>query len=583
MKLKLIKNKYFWIFLAIFALGIFLRSYNFTPWLHFELDQARDTILVSEAVEDGAGELPLLGPRAAGTMLRLGPAFYYVQYAGAKILGNTPQGMAYPILLFSILSIPLFYFFIARYFNKKLSLGLTLLFSVSLFLITYSRFAWNPNLIPFFALAVSYFLLKAVDKEEKKKGWNLLFSAIFLGILIQFHFLALIIMPLIAAIFLIIKRPKIKIKFWLASILAIIILNVPMMINEIKTGGDNAEQFIEAVTKKSTKENHTLVEKAMENYLEHSLNYWTVISGSQKSELFEMESVNKSNVKFDIKCDRSCRDSLPQGILAFLIFTAGLLSLVIKLAKEKNIAKKDFLILNALCFAIAFIVFIPLAFKLSPRFFLITVAVPFVFLGLLLERLLYFIKNKSNLALAFILFLAILNLFFVYKFFEELRLAPSENIEIGRDKILKQKTRITLEQQNSIVDYIKSFYQKNKYPVFYKGQNEFHRAFAYLLDKKDIPRDGISLSKIYRQGNYFLIIRTQSDIQYYREKYGDHFNFFSKKEFGTLTVFKLIPKENSITNEAMNPSELERDGMENNENEKARRYKWSEVIKINPK
>jgi len=577
MKPNFIKNKYLWIFLAVFALGIFLRAYNFTPWLHFELDQSRDANLISEAVEKGAGELPLLGPRAAGSFLRLGPAFYYIEYIFAKIFGDTPQGSALAVLFFSILSIPLFYVFIARYFNKKLSLGLTLLFSVSLFMVTYSRFAWNPNLIPFFALAVSYFLLKAVDKKEKRKNWYLLASAIFLGILIQFHFLALIIAPLAIAIFLIIKRPKIKFKFWLASILAIIILNVPMIVNEIKTGGDNAKQFMEVVAKKSTKEKHTLVEKALENYLEHSLNYWTIISGSQSGELFRVESVNGSNIKFDIKCDRSCRDNLLQGMLALLVFTAGLLSLAIKLAKERNIAKKDFLTFNAIYFAVAFIIFTPLAFKLSPRFFLVTAAIPFALLGLLLERFSYLAKDKNKTAIIIIAILAVLNLFFTYKFFEELRLAPSKNIEIGRDKILKQKTRITLEQQKQIVDYLESFYQKNNYPVFYKGQNEFHRAFAYLLDKRKIPRDGISKSKICRQGNYFLIIRAQSDIQYYRGKYENYFNFISKKEFGTLTVFKLTPKENSITKEAINPSELKRDEAENNKREKSRRYRWKEI------
>ena len=577
MKPNFIKNKYLWIFLAVFALGIFLRAYNFTPWLHFELDQSRDASLISEAVEKGAGELPLLGPRAAGSFLRLGPAFYYIEYIFAKIFGDTPQGSALAVLFFSILSIPLFYVFIARYFNKKLSLGLTLLFSVSLFMVTYSRFAWNPNLIPFFALAVSYFLLKAVDKKEKRKNWYLLVSAIFLGILIQFHFLALIITPLAIAIFLIIKRPKIKFKFWLASILAIIILNVPMIVNEIKTGGDNAKQFMEVVAKKSTKEKHALVEKAFENYLEHSLNYWTIISGSQRGELFRVESVNGSNIKLDIKCGRSCRDNLLQGMLALLVFTAGLLSLAIKLAKERNIARKDFLTFNAIYFAVAFIIFTPLAFKLSPRFFLVTAAIPFALLGLLLERFSYLAKDKNKTAIIIIAILAVLNLFFTYKFFEELRLAPSKNIEIGRDKILKQKTRITLEQQKQIVDYLESFYQKNNCPVFYKGQNEFHRAFAYLLDKRRIPRDGISKSKICRQGNYFLIIRAQSDIQYYRGKYENYFNFISKKEFGTLTVFKLTPKENSITKEAINPSELKRDEAENNKREKSRRYRWKEI------
>ena len=70
-----------WFGLAlIIALGFFLRSYHFTDWLHFELDQARDARVVDAALEGGPGELPLLGPKAGGTFLRLGPAFYYLQY-----------------------------------------------------------------------------------------------------------------------------------------------------------------------------------------------------------------------------------------------------------------------------------------------------------------------------------------------------------------------------------------------------------------------------------------------------------------------------------------------------------------------
>jgi len=251
------------------------------------------------------------------------------------------------------------------------------------------------------------------------------------------------------------------------------------------------------------------------------------------------------------------------------------LSLAIKLAKERNIAKKDFLTLNAIYFAVAFIIFTPLAFKLSPRFFLVTAAIPFALLGLLLERFSYLAKDKSKTAIIIIAILAVLNLFFTYKFFEELRLAPNKNMEIGRDKILKQKTRITLEQQKQIVDYLESFYQKNNYPVFYKGQNEFHRAFAYLLDKRRIPRDGISKSKICRQGNYFLIVRAQSNPENY-SSYMNYFNVLEKKSFGTLIILRLRPKENAITCEKSNQEEFR--NYKNEGGAAAKRYKWNEIV-----
>ena len=87
-KEKLIKkikvNKLEIIFIiAIISLGIFLRIFHFSSWLHFEIDQAFDFDLVSPAVSNGPQNLHLLGPNVGGGLLRLGPAFYYLQYASA--------------------------------------------------------------------------------------------------------------------------------------------------------------------------------------------------------------------------------------------------------------------------------------------------------------------------------------------------------------------------------------------------------------------------------------------------------------------------------------------------------------------
>ncbi len=106
--------------ILIVAAATAIRLYHFSDWLYFAMDQARDAMLVHDAFDKGISQLPLLGPRAAGTFLRLGPAFYYFQYISAKLFNSTdPAVLAYPDLFFSILSIPLFFFFLRLHFKKR--------------------------------------------------------------------------------------------------------------------------------------------------------------------------------------------------------------------------------------------------------------------------------------------------------------------------------------------------------------------------------------------------------------------------------------------------------------------------------
>ena len=159
----------------VFVVGIFLRTYNLEDWLFFQGDQARDAFLVSKAVENGPGYLPLLGPKAGGTFLRLGPIFYYFEYLSASIFGtSTPAVFAYPDLFFSILTLGLMYLFLKELFSKNWALALTLGYSVCYFAIQYSRFAWNPNSLPFFNLLFFYALFKFFNAEQRK--WKIVWS-----------------------------------------------------------------------------------------------------------------------------------------------------------------------------------------------------------------------------------------------------------------------------------------------------------------------------------------------------------------------------------------------------------------------
>ncbi|PJA85653.1 MAG: hypothetical protein CO143_01245, partial [Candidatus Moranbacteria bacterium CG_4_9_14_3_um_filter_45_14] len=103
------------------------------------------------------------------------------------LFGGTADKMAYADLLFSIATIFLVYFFFKKFFAEQISLILTFLFSISFFVVTYSRFAFNPNSIPFFTLLFLFSLLAILDNAPKEKlRWAVLLG-IAMGIGFQLH------------------------------------------------------------------------------------------------------------------------------------------------------------------------------------------------------------------------------------------------------------------------------------------------------------------------------------------------------------------------------------------------------------
>jgi 4-amino-4-deoxy-L-arabinose transferase-like glycosyltransferase len=558
------KYRLFIVLGVILVLGVFLRSYNFSDWLHFELDQSRDAVVVDLAVEQGVGNLPLLGPKAAGSFLRLGPAFYNFEYLSALIFGKTPEGMAAHNLIFSILALPLFYLFMRRYFNQKISLSLLLLFSSSLFLVLYSRFGWNPNSLPFFILLAFYGLLRSVDHEEKNKGWWLILSAFSLAILTQLHFVAFLGIPTIVFLFLVIKRPRIKWAYWLGAFLIIITLYLPLIINDFKTGGDNIKEFSKVFAKKSSSGENTLLEKGFRNYNENALGYLLMTTSYQKAELPKLK---QTGAKFNAVCDGGCRDGLLFGGIALLGFSLGILLLLLRLKKalsplqsllkkEKSSPANDFIILSSLWFGVSFLLFIPIAYDFAPRFFLIVFALPFVFLGLTLQFLEEKIKHRNLFLIVFatiIILLFCANLLAVKNRFSELARTSKENFEIKPDRILKEKYRVTLGQQRLVVNYIENIHNQNGFPVYLNSEAFYRRSLLYLLGEKGIPHDDFRNSQlsdlIFRQGNYFLVYPLNVNLKNRTKKYLTNYEIISQKNFGTLTVIQLEPKKESVNAE----------------------------------
>ncbi|MEI8096985.1 MAG: glycosyltransferase family 39 protein, partial [Candidatus Moraniibacteriota bacterium] len=258
------------ILLMILCVGIFLRTYQFHDWLDFKSDQSRDALLVSDVI-DGKTSWPLLGAVMDGSaettdkQFRIGPFYYYFQIISAKIFGNYPDVLAYPDLLFSILSILLFFFFLRKYFNQKIALLLCGLYSISFFSVRFAHFAWNSNSIPFFALLLLLSLYEFKTKKERVSWWYVVFLGIAWGIGFQLHAISMILFSLVCLYFFIssiVTTPSLW-KKWLVVLVLFFVLNIGQIVDGVQNNFSNTKIFFQFFTKNSSSSNEdgTLIVK----------------------------------------------------------------------------------------------------------------------------------------------------------------------------------------------------------------------------------------------------------------------------------------------------------------------------------
>jgi hypothetical protein len=531
--------------LLIISAGVFFRAYKFSDWLHFEIDQVYDIDSISAAVDSGIGNLPLLGTNAGGGSLRLGPVFYYMEYLSAEIFGHTPPGYAAFVPILSIFSLPLFYLFSRRYFSVKISLALLAVFSFSVYFIQYSRFAWSPNILPFFIPLSFYALFRSVSSSESRKNLWFLFSVASITICTQIHFNSLLVVPAVAIIFLLIKRPHFSLKTWILSIGIILFLYSPMIIHEAKTDAQNSRYFLHKVDKVSKAKNtffHDVVLSARYNALE----FFLAVSGR--------DAVNNSQ---DGNLDE-CRNCLSNNIFVsagWLYFIGSLFALIFLFRGEKDGEKKNFLILSALWFFISwglYFYLIKSGYTMQARFAIISAPLAIIFLGFLAKALKLDEGKRFYIFVLIIFALLALNGIKVKSIFSQLGSADTKKARIEQEDIFPNTGRITLEQQYEILDYLKSKFSQNDYPVFLESnRNEYEATFWYHLNRFGIVNYGsIDEKNLCAEANYFLV-KTTSGLRGMET----YFDILETRDFGTLIVYQLNPKKEKITCEK--PGNLE--------------------------
>lgn len=521
---------------AIILIGIFLRTYHFSDWLLFEIDQSYDTRIVSEAIDNGIGDLPLLGPTAGGgRALRLGPAFYYMEYVSALVFGNTPTGHAMLVLIFSILAIPLFFLFIRRYFSTSLSLALVAIFSMSVYLVLYGRFSWSPNVLPFLTLLSFYALLRAVSETENNRARWFLIAIATIALTSQIHFNAFFTVPVITILFLLYKRPRFDWKTWVIAFGIVTLIYSPMILSDISTNGENISFFLKKISKPSSPL-RKFFHKSVVDLQYTASGYFFVNSG--------IDRISGGRIKgngFQNDAD------LPWRILAIILFFAQVLILMRNIVKEKIKDKKDFLVLTLLWVGVPFAYFYSLIssnFQIYPRFYLLIAPVAIVLLGLFLEKIQPRENTHQRIFLIGTLFIFLLpSLTRIENHFLQLNDPTRNDVATETEDIFPNDKRLTLQEQLAITDYLVSKQAMNHYPIYISTYHEYDPIFWYHLNKRGIPYfDSISYDTLYAEGNYFLI-QYPTDGTRGTEK---AFNIVEEKKFSTLTVYTLAPDDGKI-------------------------------------
>jgi hypothetical protein len=408
---------------VIVLVAFSLRVYKFNDWLFFKGDQVRDAILVSHAYNEGPLALPLLGPRAGGTMLRLGPAFYYFQYLSTLFAHSTDPGVfAYPTMLFSLLAVVLTYFFANKFFSSAWSLAVTGLVSVAFALIEFSRFAWNPNASTLFVLLCAYAFLEVASSKNspRKKMWWTAVAAASFSIASQFHFSVFFGLPFVLFLFLLAKRKQFReIVTWqraMVFISIVVLFYVPVILSDVMSSGDNLSHLLSSVKSKSS--SHTLADNVLKDAY-YFAKYFLRL-------LFGYMGANKL---------------LYYPVWIFIAAAGYAMQHFFR--KETDEEKRDFIRMIAALFFGFFILYVPLAYKVdNPRFFLPVFMLPFImlaFIGLYLQETINQRLVRNTLIALMVAGTAFANIYMTSHWFYELNASQSGAIDSKQTVVMRAK------------------------------------------------------------------------------------------------------------------------------------------------
>ncbi len=219
------------ILVLLVALAAFARFYLLKDRLHFNVDEALHSQIIYDIYTKGI--FPTQGPASSGQGGLYHGAFYYYLYLIPEMIsGGTPIGPAVFTALLSIASVPLLFKAFKNQYCAKLAIFICSFYCLSASVAFFSRYMWNPNVVPFFYILALY----SLSILQKDKDWGIILFGFAIGAISQVHIGAV---SMIAAAVLVLPYLILKVRrwdLWVYTLLAFILPWVPTLINEFKHG-----------------------------------------------------------------------------------------------------------------------------------------------------------------------------------------------------------------------------------------------------------------------------------------------------------------------------------------------------------
>lgn len=234
------KNKFeFLLLVLILLLGIFLRFYQIHGHATFLGDEGRDALIVKGMIVDH--KFTLLGPTASFGNLYLGPAYYYMMLLPLWLANFDPVGPAMMVATFGVLAIILLWKMARDFFGPVAAFSAASLYAVSHVVITHTRSSWNPNPMPFFSLLAIYSLYRTIKDQNGK--WLVPLGAS-LGIALQLHYIAFVLMGIVLLIFFFL-RVRLSWKWYLAGLASFTLFLSPQILFELRHNFVNSRAMVD--------------------------------------------------------------------------------------------------------------------------------------------------------------------------------------------------------------------------------------------------------------------------------------------------------------------------------------------------
>lgn len=403
------------------------RLWQIRPYQIFLGDEGRDMIVMRNMILEMRPVF--LGPTASVGGFYLGPIYYWMAAPALAAFMFDPVGPSILVAIFGIATVFLLYKFLRELVGFWPAILAGFLYATAPLIVRYSRSAWNPNPLPFFALLMIWSVYRGV--KVQKWHYFAIAGACF-GVAIQLHYLSVMLIPVCAVIIMINtnfkKWPFITVVTFIGSFITFL----PFLLFEIKNHFPNFITIHEFVTRPST-----------HGY--HATNFLWVVSNSGN---ILLENIS----------------SLKQTIftkIAFWTIAIGNIFLLLKYFKNKE---------KRLTFSVGLIYFLGGLFFLNyysgqifDYYYGFMFPAPFVALGILISA---FWKNIITRIVTVLVFGATIAYFVLHGFYTH----PPNRL---------------INQTESVADFVIEKSQKLPYNFALITDHNSDHAYRYFLEIKN--------------------------------------------------------------------------------------------------